>query len=142
MPVLVDERNLYIEVRADGLFHIKVTEAGPDDAIGGASRPSVDSIMDVIGHHMEQHAPVNSLIDLSGVPDLSLSERWRLAARMKGNRQWIRRTGMFGLSPAMTIAYRVIARVAGRDDLAFFDDEAAARQWLLDGLKREMTDVG
>ena len=98
--------------------------------------------MDIIGHHIEQHAPVNSLIDLSGVPDLSLSERWRLASRMKGNRQWIRRTGMFGLSPAMTIAYRVIARVSGRDDLAFFDSEDSARQWLLDELKREMTGVG
>jgi hypothetical protein len=140
VPVLVDDPNLHIEIRTDGLLHVKVMEATPDDAINGSTRPEVDDIMDTIEHYLEQHAPVNQMIDMSGVPDMTLSERWRLAARMKANRQYIRRTAVFGLTPQMAVAYRVIARVARRRDMCIFDDFDEARSWLLEELRREMVE--
>ena len=140
VPVLVDDPNLYMEMRTDGLMHVKVMEATAEDAINGSTRPEVDDIMDTIGHYLEQHAPVNQMIDMSGVPDLTLSERWRLAARMKDNRKHIRRTAIFGLTPQMAVAYRVIARVARREDMCIFPDEARARAWLLEELRREMVE--
>lgn len=130
--MLIDQPNLRLVVTGEGLFHVRVTQVGDDQGIEGVSRPSVDGILDQIQGHLEQRAPVRYLVGFSGMEDLTLAERWRVADRMRANRRFISRSAIYGLSGKLEFAFRVIVRVSGREDLRAFRSEARAREWLLE----------
>lgn len=132
MPVLLDEPNVHLELTEAGIFHVRVREHGEDQSVDSPARPDVDVILDMIQAHLERFAPVDYLVGLSGVEDLSLSERWRIAARMRTNRAFIRRSALYGLTKQLEFAFRVILRVSGRDDLRVFNSEQAAANWLVE----------
>lgn len=131
MAVLLDEPNVHLEFSDDGIFHVQVAEDAGQD-VDSDQRPPVGAILDSIQEHLERLAPVYYLVGLSGIRDLTLSERWEIANRMRENRQYIRRSALYGLTKQLEFAFRVIIRVSGRSDLRVFRTRDAARDWLLE----------
>lgn len=121
MPLLIDEPDLRLELTPTGIFHVRLS----------TGERTGDDVLDAIQPHLEDHAPVRYLVDVSGVDGLSLAERWRLAERMKENRRHIRKTAVLGVRPLLQFPVRVILRVSGRDNVRLFGDRAQAERWLL-----------
>lgn len=90
----------------------------------------VDEVLGAIQPHLEAHAPVRYLVDVSEIPELGLDERWKLSSRMKANRALIHRTAVLGLSTARLFMFNVIVRASGRSNLRAFNDPVEARRWL------------
>jgi hypothetical protein len=122
VPVLVDEPDLRVELTETGIFHVRLRTTDREG----------DAILDAIQPHLEAHAPARYLVDVSNVRDLSLSERWRLAERMKENRQFIHRTAVLGVNSFLRFPVQVILRVSGRDNVRLFSERPSAERWLLE----------
>lgn len=122
MPVLIDEPNVRLELTDAGVFFMRGRATGAS---------GLEEVLALMQPHLEEHAPVLFLNDFSGVADLSLADRWKIASRMKDNRKFIRRSAMFGLSSAMQFAARVVLRASGRQDVRVFDSREEAEAWLL-----------
>ena len=56
-----------------------------------------------------------------------------MARRMKKNRPYIERSAIYGLAPTLDVAFRVILRASGRDDMRTFPDADSALTWLQTG---------
>ena len=122
MPVLIDEPHVHLELMDSGVFFMRARASGAS---------GLEEVLAMMQPHLEEHAPVLFLNDFSGVADLSLADRWKIASRMKDNRQFIRRSAMFGLAGPMHFAARVVLRASGRKDVRVFDSRQEAEAWLL-----------
>lgn len=112
-----------LEESADGILVVSVHGAAE-------TIDEFDEFFAAFQPQLEAHAPARVLVDLGNFHDASLSVRWKLAMRMKENRQWIARSATFGLTPAQTTIARIVLRAAGRDDIRVCASRAEAEDFL------------
>ncbi|MCG8592446.1 MAG: STAS/SEC14 domain-containing protein [Proteobacteria bacterium] len=124
METLIDHPLCRIDKTEDGILDARVHGIADDDDV----REFFEQFQAVI----EAEAPVRFLIDASGLVDSSLAARWRLAGIMKGNRRFIDRTAVYGISPNLKVVLRIILRTSGRTNVGVFDTRAEA----LDSLRK------
>lgn len=119
--VLIDEPAIRLEITPEGLFSVRLRESDTVD---------VQMVADKLQPHLEAHAPVRYFVDVTGIQQLELSERWRLSRRMKANRKFITATAVVGLSSSSLFMFNVIVRASGRSSVRAFSDRDEALAWL------------
>ena len=132
VPVLIDQPNVHLEFTDAGIFHVQVMEASADEQVGSDTRPNIQPILDGIQVHLVELAPVYYLVGFRGMEDLTLSERWVAAKRMRENRYLVTRSAIYGLSSKLAFAFTLMIRVSGRRDLRVFEHKIDAQAWLMD----------
>lgn len=98
LPVLINQPNVHLELMDAGIFHVQVMEASPEERVGSETRPAILPLLDAIQVHLVEHAPVFYMVGFRGMEDLTLSERWVAAKRMRANRHLVTRSAIYGLS--------------------------------------------
>jgi hypothetical protein len=69
--------------------------------------------------------------DATHIQDSTLTLQWRLANHMKANARYIKKSGVFGLTPRKAFMVRTLARAAGRTNLRVFESRAVCEDWLV-----------
>jgi hypothetical protein len=125
VAILVNDSRYLIEETGEGSLFVKLA--------GDAKDPDFDEFFEKFQFLLEERAPATVLIDATSLGESSLSLRWKLAMRMKKNREFILRSAVFGLSDRISTVVRIILRASGRTNVKIFETRGDAESWVLDG---------
>ncbi len=127
----MNDRVLTLEVLPNGVIHSSL-----HGAITAAHLAMLDEDIRT-GHaaieaaHTAHGAPLQSLINLSDFSGTYVPKALSmLAAYMKSNKPFIRKSAGYGAGPTTTLAANIVASLAGRDDIYFFKSKEEALTWL------------
>lgn len=100
----------------------------PEDPTGDVEGTKL--ACDVMQNLLEEHGPMNILVDLTKAPLPDLQQRTVVIDAIKKNFQWIKRIAIFGESPIMKVVASFIIMTAGYGNVRFFSSRNQARAWL------------
>ena len=113
-------------LRDDGIFHMIIdTHEMTSSAVIDLGHRSIE--------YCEKHAPVRYLVEVVSLNFDDLAARWKMVEIFKEQRPYIFRTAIVGLGVSATLIGRIGVRAAGRSNVEFFTELAAAEKYLLRG---------
>ena len=123
--ILTDKPNYVIEHTGRGIYFVVPR--------GKFTAATLDEFRADSWPHLERLAPVLYMNDVSQIGDASLSDQWMLAKLMRAQAHLIKRSAVYGVSPAKRIILGAVLRAAGRDNVRVVEGREQAERYLLEG---------
>jgi hypothetical protein len=108
----LDERTLYLTIGGD------------------AREEDIDELFDVFQPLVEERTPTRILVDASRLSETTLRVRWEVLKRLRGNKPFVERSAIFGLSERLEALLQIVLKLSGRTNIQTYMWRHEAEAWL------------
>ncbi len=125
------DKVLTVSIDEAGVLRAALLGAITSDRVQQLKQDVAEAKLIVYGEFQKRGAKFKSLIDLTRFEGTYVPEAMSTVADfMRSNKSFIEKGAGYGGSAASNTAGNIVATLAGRDNLAFFESEDEARAWL------------